>query len=172
MPLEEPFRKDGILNVITLFDEHGLDIICLGLEQQKVAKINYNVAFVGGIETILEFTLKRYGSIAHGLGDPSSWKVVVKILGQLSQLNSPQNFNKDLFGIDNECKEAFASTCLEAERKVQMACHPPPPIPFMKQIPTIFVLLSYMLQHYDWEKHTINIFKSRLAQYRQFKNGK
>jgi hypothetical protein len=47
-----------------------------------------------------------------------------------------------------------------------MACHPPPPpLPFMKQIPTLFVLLLYMLRHYDWEKYIIDKFKSRLAQY-------
>jgi hypothetical protein len=97
---------------------------------------------------------------------------VVKILGQPSQLNSPQNFSKNLFGVESEWKKGFASTCLEVEREVQMACHPPPPLPFMKQIPTLFLLLSYMLRIYDWEKYTINIFKSRLAQYRQFKNGK
>jgi hypothetical protein len=32
--LEKPFRKDGIPNATTFFDEHGLDVICLGLEQQ------------------------------------------------------------------------------------------------------------------------------------------
>jgi hypothetical protein len=112
MPLEEPSRKDGILSATTLFDEHGLDVICLGLEQQQVAKKNYNVAYVGRIETTFELTLKPYGSVAQGLGDPSSWKVVMKILCQPSQLNSPQIFNKKLFEIESECKEAFASTCL------------------------------------------------------------
>lgn len=163
MPLEEPSKKDGILNATTLFDEHGLDIKCPSLEQQKVAKINCNVASIGGIETILELTLKPYGFVAYGLGDLSSWKVVVKILGKPSQLNSPPNFNKNLFGIENECKEAFASRCLEVQWEVQMACHPPPPLPFMKQIPTLFLLLSYLLRHYDLEKYTINIFNSRLA---------
>jgi hypothetical protein len=40
MLLEEPSRKDGILSVATLFNEHGLDVICPGLEQQQVAKKN------------------------------------------------------------------------------------------------------------------------------------
>lgn len=76
--------------------------------------------------------------------------------------------------IENEHKNAFASTCLEVERDVQMAWHlpPPPPPPFMKQIIVLFVSVLYMLQHYDWEKDTIDIFKSKLPQYRQFKNGK
>jgi hypothetical protein len=53
MLLEKPSRKDGILSATTLFNEHGLDVICLSLEQQ-VAQKNYNVAYVGGIETTPE----------------------------------------------------------------------------------------------------------------------
>jgi hypothetical protein len=43
-------------------------------------KKNHNVAFVGRIETIPKLTLRPSGFVALGLGDPSSWKVVVKIL--------------------------------------------------------------------------------------------
>jgi hypothetical protein len=62
------------------FDEHGLIVVCPCLEQQ-VAKIDHNVAFVGRIETIPKLTLMLFRFVAHGLKDPSSWKVVVKILG-------------------------------------------------------------------------------------------
>jgi hypothetical protein len=61
------------------FDEHGL-IVCPCLEQQ-VAKIVHNMAFVGTIETTPTLTLRPSRFVAQGLGDSSSWKVVVKILG-------------------------------------------------------------------------------------------
>jgi hypothetical protein len=63
-----------------LFDEHGLIVVCPCLVQQ-VAKIDHNVAFVGRIETTPKLTLRPSSFIAQGLRDPSSWKVVVKILG-------------------------------------------------------------------------------------------
>jgi hypothetical protein len=53
-----------------------------------------------------------------------------------------------------------------------MAWHPPPPPPFLKKIPILFVLMPYMLQHYNWEKDTIDGFKVRLAQYKQFESSK
>jgi hypothetical protein len=62
------------------FDEHGL-IVCPCLEQQQVAKIIHNMAFVGTIETTLKLTLRPFRFVAQGLRDSSSWKVVVKILG-------------------------------------------------------------------------------------------
>jgi hypothetical protein len=63
------------------FDEHGLIVVCTCLEQQQVAKIDHDVAFVGRIETTPELTLNPSRLVAQGLGGPSPWKVVVKILG-------------------------------------------------------------------------------------------
>jgi hypothetical protein len=63
--------------------------------------------------------------------------------------------------IDGEHWEALSTTCLEANQQVVMAWHPPPlPPPFLKIIPILFVFMSYMLWHYDWEKDTIDEFKA------------
>jgi len=49
--------------------------------------------------------------------------------------------------------EALSIACLEANQEVVMAWHPPPPPPpFLKRILILFVLMPYMLQHYDWEE--------------------
>jgi hypothetical protein len=62
--------------------------------------------------------------------------------------------------IDGEHREALSTTCLEANQQVVMAWHPlPPPPPFLKTIPTLFMLMMYMLRHYDWEKDTIDELK-------------
>ncbi len=63
--------------------------------------------------------------------------------------------------IDGERWEALLIACLEANQQMVMAWHPPPPPPpFLKRILTLFVLMSYMLQHDNWEKDTINKFKA------------
>jgi hypothetical protein len=55
---------------------------------------------------------------------------------------------------------AFFTTCLETNQEIVTPWHPPPlPSPFIKRILVLFVLLSYVLQHYNWEKETINRFK-------------
>jgi hypothetical protein len=52
--------------------------------------------------------------------------------------------------INGERQEALFATCLETNPQVVMAWHPPPPPPaFLKKIPILFVLMSYMLLHYD-----------------------
>lgn len=48
----------------------------------------------------------------------------------------------------------------ETNQEMVTPWHPPPfPSPFLKKIIVLFVLLSYVLQHYNWEKGTINRFK-------------
>jgi hypothetical protein len=49
---------------------------------------------------------------------------------------------------------------------------PPHPLAFLKRVRNLFVLLPYMLRHYDWEKDIIDGFKSRLQQYMKFKDEK
>jgi len=46
------------------FYEHGLIVVCSCLEQQKLAKIDRNVAFVKRIETIPKLTLMPFGFVA------------------------------------------------------------------------------------------------------------
>jgi hypothetical protein len=48
----------------------------------------------------------------------------------------------------------------------------PHPLPFLKQVLPLFVLMTFMLQNYDYEKDTIEGFKSRLFQYKTFECGK
>jgi hypothetical protein len=43
---------------------------------------------------------------------------------------------------------------------------------FLKRVPSRYVLLPYMLRHYDWEKDTIDGFKSKLQQYMKFEDDK
>lgn len=53
---------------------------------------------------------------------------------------------------DGERWETLSIRCLEANQQVLMEWHPPPlPPPFLKRIPILFVLMPYMLRHYDWE---------------------
>ncbi len=67
--------------------------------------------------------------------------------------------------LEVECKDVLVSTHTKAEQVVTMNWQPPPrPPPFLKHVPNIFVLLPYMLSHYDWEKDIIDGFKSKLQQ--------
>jgi len=74
--------------------------------------------------------------------------------------------------IDNECREALSATCLEGNQQVAMAWHAPIPPPFLKIIFDVFMLMPYMLRHSNWEKDIIDLFKTRVAQYKQFENNK
>jgi hypothetical protein len=66
--------------------------------------------------------------------------------------------------IGGERQEALSTTCLEGNQQVAMAWHAPPlPPPFLKRIIVLFVLMPYMLRHYNWEKDIINRFKAQLA---------
>ncbi len=69
--------------------------------------------------------------------------------------------------IDGEHQETLSTTYLEANQQVIMAWHPPPPPPpFLKKMNVLFVLMPYMLRHYNWEKDTIDKFKVQLTQYK------
>jgi hypothetical protein len=48
--------------------------------------------------------------------------------------------------IDGVHWEALSTSCLEANQEVVVALHPPPLLsPFLKRIPSLFVLMPYIL---------------------------
>jgi len=98
--------------------------------------------------------------------DTSSWKLV-------TTSNSPfidftEEFaSKELRLHEAKCKDVLVSTHTKTKQVVTMNWQPSPhPPPFLKHVLSFFLLLPYMLHHYDWEKDTIDGFKSRLQQYK------
>jgi hypothetical protein len=81
--------------------------------------------------------------------DTSSWKL-------MTTSNSPfvdliEEFpSKELGLLEVECKDALVFACTKAEQMVTMnwqpSSHPPA---FLKHVPSLFVLLPYMLCYYD-----------------------
>jgi hypothetical protein len=100
-------------------------------------------------------------SCPHGT---SSWKLMTTSNSPSIDLTKELPSNK-LGLLEVECKDVLVSTHTKAEQVVTMNWQPPPrPPPFLKHVPNIFVLLPYMLSHYDWEKDIIDGFKSKLQQ--------
>ncbi len=102
----------------------------------------------------------------------SSWKLVTT--SNSPSINLIEEFpSKKLRLLEVECKDVLVSTHIEAELVVTMNWQPPPlPLPSLKHVRSLFALLPYILHHYDWEKDTIDGFKSKLQQYKKFEDDK
>jgi hypothetical protein len=66
---------------------------------------------------------------------------------------------------------AFVEVAIKQEVLMNWQPFPHPP-PFLKWVIRLFVLMPFMLRNYDWEKDTIEDFKSRLSQYKTIEDGK
>ncbi len=104
--------------------------------------------------------------------DTSSWKLMT--ISNSPSVDLIKEFpSKELRLLEIEHKDALVLARTKAEQVVTMNWQPTPhPPTFLKCVSSLFVLLPYMLCHYDWEKDPIDGFKSKLQQYMKFEDDK
>jgi hypothetical protein len=141
-----------------------MDLETLGLKQLQATTIDCNMAFATEMQLHSNMTSSPH--------DTSCWKLMTTsnftFVGLIKKFPS-----KELGLLKAKRKDALFTARIEVEHVVTMNWQPPlHPLVFLKRVPSFFGLLPYMLHQYDSEKDNIDGFKSKLQQYKKFKNNK
>jgi hypothetical protein len=144
--VEQKSGETSTPNSISLVEDQTLDgqhittITPLEKDGGKVTRIPCNIPYV----QIFELTSFPSRFVIDGLVNIVSWTVMPKFVG--FDLNSIELGSGQMDEIDGVHWEALSTPCLEANQEVVMASHPSPLLsPFLKRIPTLFVLMPYIL---------------------------